>query len=116
MISLTAGASEKVKEFLSQKGEDLALRVFIKSGGCSGFSYGMALDQQKDTDIVEQQHGVTIVIDPQSAQYLDGAEIDFVDDITGSGFKIHNPNAISTCGCGSSFRTKDDPGQPGPCS
>jgi iron-sulfur cluster assembly protein len=116
MITLTVDASEKVKEFLAQKGEDLALRVFIKSGGCSGFSYGMALDHQKDTDITEEQHGIKIVIDPQSAKYLEGAEIDYVDDLTGSGFKIHNPNAVATCGCGSSFRTKDDAGQPGPCS
>ncbi|UOF90444.1 iron-sulfur cluster assembly accessory protein [Fodinisporobacter ferrooxydans] len=116
MITLTPAASEKVKELLAQKDEAFALRVFIKSGGCSGFSYGMALDMKKDEDILEEQHGVKVVLDPQSAPFLSGAEIDFVDDITGTGFKIHNPNAVSTCGCGSSFHTKDDAGQPGACS
>ena len=90
--------------------DDLALRVFVSGGGCSGFQYGMALeDNIRETDIVTEQHGVKLVIDEISINYLDGATVDYVDEIMGSGFKIENPNAVSTCGCGSSFRTSGDP-------
>ncbi|MDI3327484.1 MAG: iron-sulfur cluster insertion protein ErpA [Alicyclobacillaceae bacterium] len=116
MVTLTQGAADKLKSIMADKGrEDLAVRVFIKAGGCSGFSYGMALDEPKDDDQVVETSGIRVVIDPMSARYLQGAEIDYVDSLMGAGFKIHNPNAVSTCGCGSSFRTADDAGQPGTC-
>jgi iron-sulfur cluster assembly protein len=116
MVTLTQGAADKLKSLMAEKGrEDLAVRVFIKAGGCSGFTYGMALDEPKADDNVVESEGVRVVIDPMSARYLQGAEIDYVDSLMGSGFKIHNPNAVSTCGCGSSFRTAEDAGKPGCC-
>ncbi len=116
MVTLTESAVTKVKDLLTDKADDIALRVFIKSGGCSGFSYGMALDRAKDDDRIFVENGVTIVIDSNSLNYLGGAEIDYVDSMMGAGFKINNPNAASTCGCGSSFRTSNDGGKPGSCS
>ena len=116
MVTLTESASIKVKSLLTDKGADIALRIFIKSGGWSGFSYGMALDRAKGEDTVFTENGVTVVIDPNSAQYLEGAEVDYVDSLMGAGFKISNPNAASSCGCGSSFRTANDAGKPGSCS
>jgi iron-sulfur cluster assembly protein len=116
LVTLTASAVEKVSSLLAQKDNDqLALRIFIKSGGCSGFSYGMALDEAKDNDKLFEQDGVKIVIDDMSGQYLEGAQVDFVDSMMGAGFKIENPNATSTCGCGSSFKTADGAGKPGAC-
>ena len=109
-IDLTPAAADAVQELLAKRDlGDLALRVFVSGGGCSGFQYGMALeDNIRETDIVSEQHGVKLVIDDVSINYLDGAKVDFVDEIMGSGFKIENPNAVSTCGCGSSFKTSDD--------
>lgn len=109
-VDLTPAAADAVQELLAKRDlGDLALRVFVSGGGCSGFQYGMALeDNIRETDIVSEQHGVKLVIDEVSINYLDGAKVDFVDEIMGSGFKIENPNAVSTCGCGSSFKTSDD--------
>ncbi|MBE9473720.1 MAG: iron-sulfur cluster insertion protein ErpA [Chloroflexi bacterium] len=109
-IDLTPAAAVAVQELLAKRDlGDLALRVFVSGGGCSGFQYGMALeDNIRETDIVSEQHGVKLVIDEISINYLDGAKIDYVDEVMGSGFKVENPNAVSTCGCGSSFRTSDD--------
>jgi iron-sulfur cluster assembly accessory protein len=110
-INLTEAAATAVQDLLKKRElGDLALRVFVSGGGCSGFQYGMALeDNIRDTDIVAEQHGVKLVIDEISINYLDGATVDYVDEIMGSGFKIENPNAVSTCGCGSSFKTSGDP-------
>jgi len=110
-ITLTPTAAEAVQELLAKRElSDLALRVFVSGGGCSGFQYGMALeDNIRDTDIVTEQHGVKLVIDEISINYLDGATVDYVDEVMGSGFKIENPNAVSTCGCGSSFKTSGEP-------
>ncbi|TCP52902.1 iron-sulfur cluster assembly protein [Tumebacillus sp. BK434] len=117
MVTLTESAAEKVSALLAQKDNpNLALRIFIKSGGCSGFSYGMALDEKKDNDAQYELNGVKVVVDEMSGQYLDGAVVDYVDSLMGAGFKIENPNAASTCGCGSSFRTAGDAGKPGACS
>jgi iron-sulfur cluster assembly protein len=109
-IDLTPAAADAVQDLLAKRelGE-MALRVFVSGGGCSGFQYGMALeDNIRETDIVTEQHGVKLVIDDISINYLDGAKVDYVDEVMGSGFKIENPNAVSTCGCGSSFKTGDD--------
>lgn len=109
-ITITEAAAQAVNDLLTKRNlEGYALRVFISGGGCSGFQYGMALeDKIRDNDLVYNQHGVQVVVDEISIDYLNGSTIDFVDEIMGSGFKIENPNAVSSCGCGNSFRTKDD--------
>ncbi len=111
-LSVTPAAADAVQELFAKRDLDgFALRVFVSGGGCSGYQYGMALeDNIRETDIVSEQHGVKIVVDEISINYLDGATVDYVDEVMGSGFKIENPNAMSTCGCGSSFKTSDDPG------
>ena len=118
-ISLTPNAVNAVRDLLTKR--DLtgyALRVFVQGGGCSGFQYGMALDDRiREEDLTFEYDGVKVVVDEISIDYLRGASIDYVEDIMGSGFKIENPNAVSSCGCGSSFRTKDDAGEAaGGCS
>ena len=111
-LSMTTSAAEAVEELLAKRDlEGYALRVFVSGGGCSGFQYGMALeDNIRETDLVTEQHGVKLVVDDVSINYLNGATVDYVDEVMGSGFKIENPNAVASCGCGSSFRTSDDPG------
>ena len=111
-ITLTAAAADAVRELLAKRNlEGYALRVFVSGGGCSGFQYGMALEGNvRENDMTIDQHGVKVVVDEISINYLAGATIDYVDELMGSGFKIENPNAVSSCGCGSSFRTKDDQG------
>ena len=112
-VTLTPTAAQAVKELLIKRNlEGYALRVFVSGGGCSGFQYGMALEEKiRDQDFVHEFDGVDVVIDEISINYLQGATIDYVDNIMGSGFKIENPNAISTCGCGSSFQTKQNSAQ-----
>jgi iron-sulfur cluster assembly accessory protein len=109
-ITLTSAAAQAVRELLEKRNlTGYALRVFISGGGCSGYQYGMALEGNKrEEDLSFEQDGVEVVVDEVSINYLRGATIDYVDDLMGSGFKIENPNAVSTCGCGSSFRTKDE--------
>lgn len=105
MITLTDNASTKVKELIAQEGQDgLMLRVAVRPGGCSGFSYEMFFDSEKDSeDTVAEQGGVPVVVDPSSAQLLSGATLDYKDGLQGAGFAIDNPNAQKTCGCGQSF-------------
>lgn len=105
MITLTDTASSKVKELIAQEGEDgLMLRVAVRPGGCSGFSYEMYFDSEReDSDLTADYEGVTVVVDPSSAQLLDGASLDYKDGLQGAGFAINNPNAQRTCGCGQSF-------------
>jgi iron-sulfur cluster insertion protein len=105
VITLTDTASTKVKELISQEGQDgLMLRVAVRPGGCSGFSYEMFFDSEKDAeDTVADQGGVPVVVDPSSAQLLNGAVLDYKDGLQGAGFAIDNPNAQKTCGCGNSF-------------
>lgn len=104
MITLTDSAAVKVKELIDSEGEaDLALRVAVRPGGCSGFSYEMFFDSEIDADDLAQSYGdVKVVVDPSSAQMLDGATLDFKDGLQG-GFAITNPNAQRSCGCGQSF-------------
>ncbi|NUP99607.1 MAG: iron-sulfur cluster insertion protein ErpA, partial [Armatimonadetes bacterium] len=117
MVTLTERAATEVSALLEkQQKTDHALRVWISGGGCSGFQYGMALDNEPDTDDKAfESHGVKVLVDPMSFQYLDGAEIDFVDTLMGGGFKVNNPNAASTCGCGHSFQTADGAGEGSDC-
>ncbi len=116
-INITDKAAEKAKALLEARElPEGALRVFVAGGGCSGYQYGMALARSsEDDDIIIELSGVRIVVDPESAQYLQGAEIDYVDDIMKSGFSIFNPNAVKSCACGSSFQTGDNSGQPRAC-
>ena len=104
-LNFTDSAANKVKELIQEEGNpDLKLRVFVTGGGCSGFQYGFTVDEvanEDDTSMVK--NGVTLLIDPMSYQYLVGAEIDYTEGLEGSQFVIKNPNATSTCGCGSSF-------------
>jgi iron-sulfur cluster assembly protein len=108
-ITLTPAAADAVRGLLEKRNlEGYALRVFISGGGCSGFQYGMALEANiREQDLVAEFDGVKVVVDEVSIEYLRGASVDYVEGVMGSGFKIENPNAISSCGCGSSFRTKD---------
>jgi iron-sulfur cluster assembly protein len=117
MITVTPAAAEQLRELLAKQGdENTALRVFVSPGGCSGFQYGMALDNVlQEGDQVFEQDGIKLVVDEYSIEYLDGSEIDYVDGLMGAGFTVYNPNAVSTCGCGHSFRTADQAGQAQKC-
>lgn len=105
MIQLTEKAAEKVREIrISENIESgMGLRLRVVGGGCSGFSYDLYFDEKQATDKTYEIHGVNVVVDPMSLQYLIGTEIDYVDGLHGAGFKFGNPNVKSTCGCGSSF-------------
>lgn len=104
MITITQSAQEKIKEILLDETPESRLRMFIQGGGCSGFSYGFTIDEVKNEDDFEiESGGTSVLIDSMSIQYVTGAEIDYVDDLQGSRFNIKNPQAQSTCGCGSSF-------------
>jgi iron-sulfur cluster insertion protein len=107
MINVSETAASKINELLAEENKlNAGLRVFVQGGGCSGFQYGLMIDEGEGdatTDAVIESNGVRLLVDPISARYLSGAEVDFVDNITGGGFTIKNPNAKSTCGCGSSF-------------
>ncbi len=114
VITLTEAARGKVREFLTaQNRDDLALRVYVKPGGCSGFSYGMGLDEARETDNLFEVDGIRVVVDPQSFRLVQGAVVDYKEAMLGGGFAISNPNAASSCGCGSSFRPKDEAGEEG---
>jgi len=104
-LTISESAVERINQLLASKDNpDLMLRVFIQGGGCSGFQYGFQFDEDKqDDDIAIEQAGIRVVVDMLSLQYLGGAEIDFKDDVMGSRFLVNNPNATTTCGCGSSF-------------
>jgi iron-sulfur cluster assembly accessory protein len=111
MVTLTESAASKIKQLLAEDPEEdvQVLRVAIQGGGCSGFQYALGFDRgAQDGDNEVEMHGVTVVIDPFSAPYLTGSEIDYVDALMGAGFAINNPNVQAACGCGSSFQAKDD--------
>lgn len=104
-LVFTENAALKVKSLIAEEGNpNLKLRVFITGGGCSGFQYGFMFEEQaQEDDAHVEREGVTLLVDPMSIQYLDGAEIDYKEDVSGAQFVIRNPNAATTCGCGSSF-------------
>ncbi len=106
MLTITSTAATKVQEFLQQNGRpEAGLRVRVVGGGCSGFQYQLALDDTaSEDDEVFEKDGVKLFIDPRSYLYLDGTEIDYVEDIMGSGFRFNNPNSTGSCGCGESFQ------------
>jgi iron-sulfur cluster assembly protein len=117
VVTITDKAAEKAAALLKDRGvENGALRVFVVGGGCSGYQYGMAIAQgMEEGDIVHEHAGVTVLVDPESAPLMQGAEIDYVDDIMKSGFTIFNPNAVKGCACGSSFQTAEGGGQAKSC-
>jgi iron-sulfur cluster assembly accessory protein len=117
IVTITDKAAEKALAILKDKGaETAALRVFVVGGGCSGYQYGMAISQDREEgDIIIERAGVTVLVDPESAPLMRGAEIDYVDDLMKSGFTIFNPNAVKGCACGSSFQTAEGGGQAKSC-
>ena len=104
ILELTFSAAEQIKSLVADH-PGKGLRIYVEAGGCSGLQYGMALDEQQHEDQVIQAHGARIYLDPFSLKYLQGATVDYVDGLTGAGFKIQNPNAKQSCGCGTSFET-----------
>ncbi|HLJ55318.1 MAG TPA: iron-sulfur cluster insertion protein ErpA [Chthonomonadaceae bacterium] len=112
-VTLSERAAEEIRGLLDRQGKsDAALRVFVSGGGCSGLNYGMAIDDSiEEGDVVYNCHGVKVVVDPMSVNYIKGASVDYVEDVMGGGFKIDNPNAVRSCGCGSSFATEEEEGQ-----
>ncbi len=118
MITISTQAAEKLSELVKQQEDpETRLRLFVTKGGCHGFSYGMAFDRERrEGDEIVAQDGVEVLVDPLTSRVMSGAQIDYVRSITGQeGFAVRNPNAVETCGCGHSFRTADDAGDPDPC-
>jgi len=104
MITVTDPAFAQLRVLVEEKGElQKGLRIFVESGGCAGMQYGMALDDAQAGDEVFEQDGVKVLVDPQSLEFLRGSTVDYSDDLAGAGFRIHNPNAVRSCGCGTSF-------------
>jgi iron-sulfur cluster assembly protein len=118
VVSLTDAAAAKLHDLTKEETNPaIGLRVYVYSGGCSGFRYGMMLeDAPTAEDNVLEANGVKVYVDGNSISLLQGAQIDYVDTLMGAGFTVNNPNAVSACGCGSSFRTSDDAGSPRGCS
>ncbi|WHZ20143.1 MAG: Iron-sulfur cluster insertion protein ErpA [Rhodanobacteraceae bacterium] len=104
-LKISDAALARVRELIREEGKpELKLRVFIEGGGCSGFQYGFSFDERRaEDDFVLDRDGVELLVDPLSMQYLEGAEVDYVEELAGAQFVVHNPNAKTTCGCGSSF-------------
>ena len=116
LITLTPAAGEKIRELLDAEGNpELGLRIFVAGGGCSGLQYGMTLDETQDGDAIFDVSGVRVLVDDMSAEYISGSEVDYVDSLMGAGFTVNNPQAVSTCGCGHSFKTAGDAGQARGC-
>ena len=117
LVRLSDAAATKLRELTKDETDpNVGLRVYVYSGGCSGFRYGMMLEDQPGADDVRvESQGITVYVDPQSTSLLQGSEIDYLDTLMGAGFTVNNPNAVSGCGCGSSFRTSESAGSPGAC-
>ena len=109
-VALTETGAAKVRECLSSQGlnETAGLRVGVRGGGCSGFQYQLAFDEQRDGDAIFEHSGLRLLVDNQSLPYVDGSTIDYVDSLQGAGFQVNNPNVVAACGCGSSFRVAED--------
>ena len=111
MITLTDSGADKVREFMasqSSPADTAGLRVGVRGGGCSGFQYALAFDEQRDGDTVFEDKGIRLLVDGPSLPYVRGSVIDFVNGLQGAGFKVENPNVVAACGCGSSFRVADE--------
>ncbi len=106
MVTITDMAEQKIKELMVEEEDVVGLRIYVRGGGCNGYQYGMAFESKMgDDDTVIEKGDVKVIMDSQSAPMLSGAEVDYVDSVQGSGFAIKNPQAKTTCGCGSSFST-----------
>jgi len=111
MIEITDKGAEKVHEFLSAQQADVSLaglRVGVRGGGCSGFQYQLAFDEQRANDVVFESHGLKLLVDQESLQFVRGSTIDYEESLQGAGFKVNNPNVVAACGCGSSFRVAEE--------
>lgn len=109
MVTLTDIAARKVGEFLEANDQaDAGLRVAVKGGGCSGFQYQLALDEEREGDRTFDHDGIRIIVDEQSLVYVDGSTVDYTESLMGAGFQVSNPNVVAACGCGSSFRVADE--------
>jgi iron-sulfur cluster assembly accessory protein len=116
LITMTPTAAEKVRELLKQENDpSLALRIFVAGGGCSGLQYGMTLDEEQEGDTVISHGDFKVLVDEMSLGYITGSEVDYVDSLMGAGFTVNNPNAVSSCGCGHSFKTAGGGGQARSC-
>ena len=111
MVTLSDKGAEKVHEFLASQQQDAAiagLRVGVRGGGCSGFQYQLAFDEQRAGDVVFESHGLRLLVDSESLPFVRGAQIDYEESLQGAGFKVNNPNVVAACGCGSSFRVAEE--------
>lgn len=111
MIEITDRGAEKVHEFLASQQADVSvagLRVGVRGGGCSGFQYQLAFDEQRENDVVFESHGLKLLVDGESLQFVRGSTIDYEESLQGAGFKVENPNVVAACGCGSSFRVAEE--------
>jgi iron-sulfur cluster assembly protein len=111
MITLTDKGAEKVHEYLASQQAEVqlaGLRVGVRGGGCSGFQYQLAFDEQRQGDVVFESHGLRLLVDGESLPYVRGSVIDYEESLQGAGFKVNNPNVVAACGCGSSFRVADE--------
>jgi iron-sulfur cluster assembly protein len=111
MISITDKGAEKVQEFLAGQEGDVTmagLRVGVRGGGCSGFQYQLAFDEQRAEDMVFEDHGLKLLVDNASLEFVRGSVIDYEESLQGAGFKVNNPNVVAACGCGSSFRVAEE--------
>ncbi len=117
VITMTTAAADKVQELLSQENDpSLGLRIFVAGGGCSGLQYGMTLDEEQEGDTAVTMMGtIKVFVDEMSLSYILGSEVDYVDSLMGAGFTVNNPNAVSSCGCGHSFKTADGGGEAKSC-
>jgi iron-sulfur cluster assembly accessory protein len=116
VITMTPTAAVKVSELLQQENDpSLGLRIFVAGGGCSGLQYGMTLDEEQEGDTVINMSGIKVFVDEMSISYINGSEVDYVDSLMGAGFTVNNPNAVSSCGCGHSFRTAEGGGESRSC-
>jgi iron-sulfur cluster assembly accessory protein len=112
VLTMTSAAAEKVRELIKQENDPaLGLRVFVAGGGCSGLQYGMTLDEEQDGDTIVSLGDIRVFVDDMSLGYITGSEVDYVDSLMGAGFTVNNPNAVSSCGCGHSFKTADGGGE-----
>ena len=117
LVVLSEAAAGRLQDLVAAEANpNIGLRVYVYSGGCSGFRYGMMLeDQPSSEDVTVESRGIKVYVDRNSTQYLTGSEIDYLDTLMGAGFTVNNPNAVAACGCGSSFRTAESEGAPGAC-
>ena len=108
MVTITDTATAKIKELMNGQAEqETGLRLAVRGGGCSGFQYALAFDEQRDGDKIYEYNDVRVLIDSQSLPFVDGSEVDYVDGLQGAGFAVNNPNVVAACGCGQSFRTAE---------